>query len=52
MSETGMFLGMLSPLVSDGPLLSLTVFDFSSSLPPFVGEGGGLVFESVGKADL
>ena len=29
-----------------------TVFGSSSSLPPLVSEGGGLVCESVGKADL
>ena len=28
------------------------MFSLSSSLPPLVGEGGGLVSESVGKADL
>ena len=28
------------------------VFGMSSSLPPLVGEGGGLVCETVGKADL
>ena len=28
------------------------VFGTSSSLPPLVGEGGGLVCKSVGKADL
>ena len=28
------------------------VFGSSSSLPPLVSEGGGLVFVSVGKADL
>ena len=28
------------------------VFSSSSSLPSLVGEGGGLVFESVGEADL
>ena len=28
------------------------MFGFSSSLPPLVGGGGGLVCESVGKADL
>ena len=28
------------------------MFCLSSSLPPLVGEGGGLVCESVGKADL
>ena len=28
------------------------MFGLSSSLPPLVGPGGGLVCESVGKADL
>ena len=28
------------------------VFGLSSSLPPLVGGGGGLVYESVGKTDL
>ena len=32
--------------------LKSAVFDLSSSLPPLVGEGGGLVCDSVGKADL
>ena len=32
--------------------LKSAVFGSSSSLPPLVREGGGLVFESVGKADL
>ena len=32
--------------------LMSTVFGLSSSLPPLVGEGGGLVCESVGKAGL
>ena len=32
--------------------LKLAVFGSSSSLPPLVSEGGGLVCESVGKADL
>ena len=32
--------------------LKSAVFGSSSSLPPLVGEGGGLVCESVGKADL
>ena len=34
------------------PTLKSVVFGFSSSLPPLVGGGGGLVCESVGKADL
>ena len=32
--------------------LKSAVFDSSSSLPPLVREGGGLMCESVGKADL
>ena len=32
--------------------LKSAVFGMSSSLPPLVSEGGGLVCESVGKADL
>ena len=32
--------------------LKSAVFGTSSSLPPLVSEGGGLVCESVGKADL
>ena len=32
--------------------LQSTVFGSSSSLPPFVGRGGGMVCESVDKADL
>ena len=32
--------------------LKSAVFRSSSSLPPLVSEGGGLVCESVGKADL
>ena len=43
---------MSSPLISDGPLLKSAVFGTSLSLPPLVNEGGGLVCESVGKADL
>ena len=33
-------------------ILKSAVFGSSSSLPPLVSEGGGLVCESVGKADL
>ena len=36
---------------SDSTLKS-AVFGLSSSLPPLVGGGGGLVCESVGKADM
>ena len=44
---------MPSPLKSGGALLSLAaVFGTISSLPPLVSEGGGLVCEFVGKADL
>ena len=32
--------------------LKSAVFGLSSSLPPLVGGGGGLVWELVGKADL
>ena len=32
--------------------LKSAVFGSSSSLPPLVGEGGGLLCESAGKADL
>ena len=32
--------------------LKSAVYGTSSSLPPFVNEGGGLVCESVGKAHL
>ena len=32
--------------------LQFAVFGSSSSLPPLVSEGGGLMCESVGKADL
>ena len=32
--------------------LKSAVFGLSSSLPPLVGGGGGLVCESIGKADL
>ena len=32
--------------------LELAVFGSSSSLPPLVGEGGGLMYVSVGKADM
>ena len=44
---------MFSPLISGGPLLSLRGLKRPLlSLPPLVREGGGLVRESVGKADL
>ena len=33
-------------------IVKSAVFGPSSSLPPLVGRGGGLVCESVGKADL
>ena len=32
--------------------LKSAVFGSSSSLPPLISEGGGLVCESIGKADL
>ena len=34
------------------PLIKSGVFSSSSSLPPFVSEGGGLMYELVGKAEL
>ena len=40
-----------SPLISGGPL-KFAVFGSSLSLPPLTSEVGGLVCESVGKADL
>ena len=43
---------MSSLLISGGPTLKSTVFGSSSSLPPFASEDGGLVCESVGKADM
>ena len=43
---------MPSLLISGGPLLKSAVFGLSSSLPPLVGGGGGVVCEWVGKADL
>ena len=43
---------MLGLLKSDRPLLKSSVFGLSSSLPPLIGWGGGLVFVSVGKTDL
>ena len=46
MTETGLFLRMSSPLISGA------VFGTSWSLPPLVNEGGELVSESVGKAEL
>ena len=38
------------PLINDGPLLYL--FGSSTSLPPLVRVGSGLVCELIGKADL
>ena len=43
---------MSSHRVSGGSLLSVSSLGSSLSLPPLVSEGGGLVCESVGKADL
>ena len=34
------------------PTLKSAVFGLSSSMPPLVGRGGGLVCESIGKVDL
>ena len=42
---------MPSLLISGGPLFKSAVFGLSS-LPPLLGGRGGLVCESVGKADL
>ena len=39
-------------LIIGGSLLKSAVFGTSSSLPPLVNKGGGLVCGSVGKADL
>ena len=53
LTETGMFLWMFIPLISGSPLLiKSAVFGLSSSSPPLVSKGGGLLCESVGKADL
>ena len=51
MIETGMFLNVQSPHKWWSAFKS-AVFGSSSSLPPLVSVGGGLVCESVGKADL
>ena len=52
-TETGMFLWMSSPLISGGLLLSLRCSARVCHSPRLlVSEGGGLVCESVGKADL
>ena len=40
------------PLISGGSTLKSAVFRLSSSLPSLIGGGGGLVSDSVGKADL
>ena len=48
-TETGIFLWMCSPLISGGPFLSLRC---SARVRHCLSEGGGLVCESVGKADL
>ena len=42
----------MTNLLISGSTLKSAVFGLSSSLPPLVGGDGGLVFESVGKADL
>ena len=49
--ETGMVLNVQSPYKWWSTLKSV-VFGSSSSLPPLVSEGGGLVCKSVRKADL
>ena len=44
---------MPSLLISGGPLfIKSAMFGLNSSLPPLVGGGGGLMCESVGKANL
>ena len=43
---------MSSPSHKWWPTLKSAVFGSSSSLPLLVSEGGALVYESVGKADL
>ena len=43
---------MFIRLISGGSLFKSGVFGSSSPLPPLVSEGGELVSESVGKADL
>ena len=49
--ETGMFMNVQSPHKWWSTLTSV-VFCSSSALPPLVSERGGLVCESIGKADL
>ena len=49
---TEMFLLMPSLLVKWCSTIKSAVFGLSSSLPPFVGGGGGGVCESFGKTDL
>ena len=51
MTETGLFLCVQSPHKWWSTLKS-AVLGTSSSLPPLLNEGGGLVCESVGKADI
>ena len=43
---------MSCPLISRWSTLKSAVFDSISSLPPLLSNGGGLLCESVGKADL
>ena len=43
---------MSIPLISGSHTLKSAVFSTSSSLPPLVSEGDGLMCESVGKTDL
>ena len=51
MTETAVLMNVQSPHTWWSTQKS-AVFGTSSSLPPLVNEGGGLVCESVGKADL
>ena len=63
MINAGMLMASSRRLIFGGPVIALeltgkslflksAVFSLSSSLPPRVSEGDGLVCESVGKADL
>ena len=51
MIEIGILMNVQSPH-KWWSTLKFAVFGLSSSLPPLVSEGGGLMCESIGKADL
>ena len=51
-TESVIFLWMSNHFISGGPFITSAVFFSSLLLPPFVGGGGRLVSESVGKAGL